>query len=140
VLEQWPHEGSLIPKYAASVVANAISLNEFRIDSEIGSVLLIVRKARKTEERQSTIARALGRQIISVMMAAIAVDQFNPSLGELLKYESEAEPAAYDIVRQKQLLCVLAHDGHEMGQCRHPGCGNNRLKGRELCELHYSLL
>jgi len=42
--------GSLIPKYAATFVANAISLDEFRIDSEMGSVLLILRKAWKAEE------------------------------------------------------------------------------------------
>jgi hypothetical protein len=51
----------------------------------MGSVLLILRKAWKAEKRQSTIARAFGRQKVSVMTAAVVVDQFDPSLGELFK-------------------------------------------------------
>ena len=57
-----------------------------------------------------------------------------------MKYEEGAEPAPDEILRQTQLLCVLVHDGHDVGECRYAGCENKRLKGRELCELHCSIL
>ena len=58
VLEQWPHEGPLIPQHTTTFVSNAISCDEILIDSETTSELLIIRKAWKAEERQGTVARA----------------------------------------------------------------------------------
>ncbi len=55
-----------------------------------------------------------------------------------MKYDGAVEPTRDAIDASKRSLCVLAHDGHDVALCRHAGCTYNRLKGRELCELHLS--
>lgn len=56
-----------------------------------------------------------------------------------MKCSAEDAPPASEIAEHKNRLCVLAHDGHEPARCRMSGCCNNKLRGRELCELHCSI-
>ena len=57
-----------------------------------------------------------------------------------MKCQEDIKPTIDQLNREKQLLCILAHDGHDLTTCRQAGCEKKKLKGRELCELHCSIL
>lgn len=55
-----------------------------------------------------------------------------------LKTVSENPPEAALLASARSFLCILAHGGFAPGQCRHSGCANWKLLGRELCHMHLS--
>ena len=76
--QQRAHEGPFIPQHAAALVADAIGVDEIGIRAEQRPVLLLGGEAGKAEQGQGPVARALGRQEVAVMDAAMHVDQFHP--------------------------------------------------------------
>ena len=84
-VEQGAHEAPNISKDAAALVSNALSVNEFLVDAETASISLVCREARETEECQCAVARPLRRQEISMMLAAMTIDEVDPPFGESLE-------------------------------------------------------
>lgn len=41
---------------------------------------------------------------------------------------------------KKQLMTLLAHNGFGSEKCRHTGCDNYKLNGKELCHNHLSIV
>ena len=53
-----------------------------------------------------------------------------------LKTLNENPPEPTLVASAQSFLCILAHGGFSPGRCRHKGCANWKLSGRELCHLH----
>lgn len=110
-----------------------------------------------------------GKQIFSEYFAEIEAEDFQPDLDYSESYYTcfdcgqawylECEPqentwplfgiklsnieprlSQNDIESYKKFAVILAHNGFEDTKCRQAGCENFKLKGRELCHQHFSLL
>ncbi len=44
-----------------------------------------------------------------------------------------------DIYSYKEFITILAYDGFESTKCRYKNCGNYKLKGKEICQVHHTL-
>jgi hypothetical protein len=55
-----------------------------------------------------------------------------------LKLRGSVEPSLAGIASAKAFLCILAHGGFDPEQCRHKDCRNWKLRGREICHLHFT--
>ena len=85
-LKDWAEEAALIANDAARVLRILEGSLALRILERLGAVLLIERHAGKREHCQRDIVCALGRQEISVMLAAKFLDERNPDLAVVLKF------------------------------------------------------
>jgi hypothetical protein len=75
----------VVPDDAATLVANAIGFDEFRVDAEPAAVLLVRGEARECEQGERAIAGTLCGQEVAMMTAAVLVDQLHPARGEPLE-------------------------------------------------------
>ena len=48
-------------------------------------------------------------------------------------------PSSGDIAAAKESLCVIWHGGFDEAACKQLGCQNRRLRGRYLCQRHFTL-
>src|ERR1700683_4994069 len=69
--QQGPHEGPFVTEHTAAVVPDAVRLDELRIGTEQGTVLLIGAKTGEAEQRQGLVAGPLGREEVAVVHAAM---------------------------------------------------------------------
>lgn len=44
-----------------------------------------------------------------------------------------------EIESNREFITILAHNGFEPTKCRHKGCNNFKLKGKEVCHKHLTL-
>jgi hypothetical protein len=80
--KQRPHEGALITKYAAALVADAVGFHEIGVGAETAPVPLIGGEAVEAEQGQCSITGALRRQEVPVVGAAVRLDELHPAPGE----------------------------------------------------------
>lgn len=110
-----------------------------------------------------------GREVFSGFFEGIESESFEPSLGcsELyyccqscgqswyiecapdemtfplfgIKLQSnEHRLSENEIFAKKKFITILAHNGFDSEKCRHLGCDNYKLNGKQLCHNHLSIV
>ena len=83
--KQWTHERPLVTEHAPAFISYLVSRGEVRICPEQGAVLLVGSEAGEAEKRERLVAGALAGQEITMVSAAVQVNQFHPAAGKALE-------------------------------------------------------
>src|SRR5690242_11050653 len=100
--QQGPHEGPLVTEHAATVVPDAVRLDEVRVAAEQDTVLLIGGEAGEAEQRQGLIAGSLGRQEVAVVLAG----SMTYSTTQVIMPQASGALPAEPIARSAAEACV----------------------------------